>query len=85
AGSAWKVEAHALDVGHLFEVSRDHHPIVDGGVMDGRVDFRASTDALRFHVDVGAKGARVAALAENADDQPQLGEATDVSMRFDGT
>ena len=41
-------------------------------------------DALRFHVDIGARGARFGALADNAGDEPQLGDATDVTLRFDG-
>src|SRR5262249_58625694 len=48
------------------------------------VDLRASTDALRFHVDIGARGARFRALADNAADEPQLGDPTDVTLRFDG-
>ena len=83
-GSAWNVEAHRLDVGHLFDVRRDVHPLLDGGIADGRVDLRTSTDALRFHVDMGARGARLAALADNAADEPQLGDPTDVTVRFDG-
>jgi len=60
------------------------HPLLDGGIADGRVDLQASTDALRFHVGMGAHGARLGALADNADDEPQLGEPTDVTIRFDG-
>ncbi len=83
-GSAWSVEAHGLDVGRLLDVRRDGHPLLAGGIADGRVDLRASTDALRFHVDMGARGARLGALADNAADEPQLGDPTDVTMRFDG-
>ena len=83
-GSAWNVEARGLDVGRLFDVRRDAHPLLDGGIADGRVDFQASTDALRFHVDMGARGARLGALADNAADEPQLGDPTDVALRFDG-
>ncbi len=43
------------------------------------VDLQASTDALRFHVGMGARGARLGALADNAADEPQLGEPTDVT------
>ncbi|MBV9725281.1 MAG: transglycosylase domain-containing protein, partial [Gammaproteobacteria bacterium] len=43
-----------------------------------------STDALRFHVDLGARSTRLAALANNAADEPQLGDPTDVTVRFDG-
>jgi hypothetical protein len=82
--SAWSVEARGLDVGRLLDVRRDAHPLLDGGIADGRVDLRASTDALRFHVDLGARGARLGVLADNADDEPQLGDPTDVTMRFDG-
>ena len=84
-GSAWSIEARGLDVRRLFDVRRDAHPLLDGGITDGRVDLQASADALRFHVDVGARGARLGALADNADDEPQLGEPTDVTIRFDGT
>ena len=83
-GSAWSVEAHGLNVGRLFDVRRDAHPLLDGGIADGRVDLRASTDALRFHVDIGARGARFAALVDNADEEPKLGAPTDVALRFDG-
>jgi monofunctional biosynthetic peptidoglycan transglycosylase len=83
-GSAWNVEARGLDVSRLLDVRRDAHPLLDGGIADGRADLRASTDALRFHVDMGAHGARLGALADNADDEPQLGAPTDVTIRFDG-
>jgi hypothetical protein len=83
-GSAWSVEARGLDVGRLLDVRRDAHPLLDVGIADGRVDLRASTDALRFHVDLGARGVRFGALADNAADEPQLGDPTDVTIRFDG-
>jgi Transglycosylase len=83
-GSAWSVEARGLDVGRLLDVRRDAHRLFDGGIADGRVDLRASTDALRFHVDIGARGTRLGALADNAADEPQLGDPTDVTIRFDG-
>jgi hypothetical protein len=56
-GGAWTIEAGGLDVGRLLEVRRDAHPLLDGGVADGRVDLQASTDTLEFHVDMGARGA----------------------------
>jgi hypothetical protein len=83
-GSAWSIEARGLEVGRLFDVRRDAHPLFDGGIADGRVDVQASTDAIRFHVDMGARGARLGALADTADDEPQLGEPTDLTIRFDG-
>jgi hypothetical protein len=48
------------------------------------VDVRTTTDALRFYVDLGARGARLAALADNPTDEPQLGGPTDVTIRLDG-
>ena len=84
-GNAWSVEAHGLDVDRLLDVQRDAHPLLDGGIADGRVDLQASTDALRFHVDMSSRGARMQALAGNAADEPQLGDPTDVTLRFDGT
>src|SRR5260221_3648132 len=57
-GSAWNVEARGLDLRRLLDVPRDGHPLLDGGIADGRVDLQASSDALRFHVDFGARRAR---------------------------
>jgi monofunctional biosynthetic peptidoglycan transglycosylase len=84
AGSGWNVEAHGLDIGRLLDVRREGHPLLDEGIADGRVNLRTSTDALRFHVDIGVRGARFGALADNAGDEPQLGDPTDVTLRFDG-
>jgi len=83
AGSGWNLDAHGLDIGRLLEVRREGYPLLDGGIADGRVNLRTSNDALRFHVDIGARGARFGALAD-AGDEPQLGDATDVTLRFDG-
>ena len=83
-GSAWNIEVRELDVGQLLDVRRDAHPLLDGGIASGRVDLQVSADALRFHVDMGARRARLGALADNADDELQLGDPTDVTMRFDG-
>ena len=84
AGSGWNVEARGLDIGHLFDVRREGSPILDGGIADGRVNLRTSTDALLFHVDIGARGARFGALAEASGDELKLGDSTDVTLRFDG-
>src|SRR5580700_9293646 len=83
-GSAWSVEARGLDVSRLLDVRRDGHQLFDGGIADGRVDLQANNDALRFHVDMRARGARLGALVDNATDEPQLGDPTDVTLRFDG-
>jgi len=83
-GNGWKVEAHGLDIGRLLDMRRDGYPLLEGGIADGSVDLQSSADALRFHVDIGARGARFGALAENAGDKPQLGDPTDVILRFDG-
>jgi transglycosylase-like protein len=84
AGSGWSVEARALDIGHLFDVRREGSPLLDGGIADGQVKIRTSADALRFHFDIGARGARFGMLADDDGGEPQLGDATDVTLRFDG-
>ncbi len=84
AGSGWDVEARALDISRLLEVRREGHPLLDGGIADGRVSLRTSADALHFRVDIGARGARFGALADSAGGEPRLGDATDVTLRFDG-
>jgi hypothetical protein len=85
AGSTWNLEARGLEVGRLFEVLRDGHPLLDGGVAQGRVDFENSADAFGFHGDMAARGARLGALADSEPDEPQLGAPTDVSLEFAGT
>jgi hypothetical protein len=82
--NGWNVEAKGLDIGRLLDVRREGYPLLDGGIADGSVNLQSSTDALRFHVDIGARGARFGALADNDGDEPQLGDATDVTLRFDG-
>ena len=84
AGSAWSVEARGLDLNRLSDVRREADPLFDGGIADGRADLQATNDTLRFHVDIGARGTRLRALADSAADEPQLGAATDVTLRFDG-
>ena len=83
-GNGWLVEAKGLDIGRLLDVRHEGAPLLDGGIADGIVNLQSSPDALRFHVDVGARAARFRALADNAGDEPQLGDATDVALRFDG-
>ncbi len=84
-GGAWTMEMRGLDVGRLVDVRRDAHPLLDGGIEDGRADVQFNTDSLRFHVDIGARGARLGALADHTDDDLQLGDPTNVTIRFDGT
>jgi hypothetical protein len=84
AGSGWNVEARGLDISQLLDVRREGSPLLDGGIANGTVTLRTSADALRFHVDIGARGARFGALAESDAGEPQLGDATDVTLRFDG-
>ena len=84
-GSGWNVEARGLDIDRLLEVRREGHPLLDGGIANGSVSVRANSDALDFHVDIGARGTRFAALSENAADESRLGDPTDVTARFDGT
>lgn len=83
-GSAWHIEAHGVDMGRLLDVRHDGHPLLDGGIADGDVDLQASADSLRFHVALSAGGVRLGALADNAADEPQPGDPTDVSVQLDG-
>src|SRR5688572_10018348 len=54
--NGWIVEAKRLDIGRLLEVRREGLPFLDGGIADGSVNLKSSADALRFHVDIGARG-----------------------------
>jgi hypothetical protein len=85
AANGWNVEAHGLDVSHLFDVRRAGSPLLEGGIADGQVTLRTSADTLRFNVDIGARGARFGTLADDAGDEPPLGDATDVTLQFDAS
>jgi hypothetical protein len=85
SGGAWNVEARDLDVGRLLDVRRDGHALLDGGIADGHIDVRSSPGTVRFRVDVGVRSARLGALAGNSTDEPQPGDPTDVTLRFDGS
>jgi len=82
--SVWSVEARGLDVARLLDVQRDGHPLLEGGIADGHVEIRSSPGVVRFSVDVGVRSARVGALTGNSTDDPQPGDPTDVTLRFDG-
>jgi hypothetical protein len=47
-GNAWSIEARGLDAGRLFDVRRDAHPLLDGGIADGRVDLSKFASALHL-------------------------------------
>ena len=47
-GSAWNIEARELDAGRLFDVRRDGHPLLHGGIADGRVDLRGQHRCAPF-------------------------------------
>jgi hypothetical protein len=82
--NGWNVEAHGLDISRLLDVRREGDPLLDGGITDGSMNLQSSSDALRFHVDISARGARFGALADNDGDEPKLGDATNVALQFDG-
>ncbi len=82
--SALSVEVRGLDVGHLLDLRRETRPLFDGGIADGSMSLQASSDALRFHMEMSARGARLGSLADNGADEPQFGDPTDLSARFDG-
>ena len=84
AGSGWNVEVRGLDIGHLLEVQHEGSPLLEGGIADGQVQLRTSADALRFHVDIGARGARFGTLSDDDGGESPLGDATDATLRFDG-
>jgi hypothetical protein len=83
-GSAWIVEARALDLGKLLDVRRDAGPLLDGGIADGHVELHSGPDAVRFDVQLGAHGLRLGALAGNDSEDAQLGDPTDVTLRLTG-
>ena len=83
-GSAWSVEARGSTSGVCSMCGATSTRCSMVVSRTAAWIFEASTDELRFHVDMGARGARLGALADNAADEPQLGDPTDVTIRFDG-
>ena len=83
-GSVLSLEARGLDVGRLLDVRRDARSLLDGGIADGRVELRANAEELRFHMDLRWRDARTGVLAQEAAEESQLGDPTNIAVRFDG-
>ena len=84
-GSVWNLQAQNVEVGRLLTVRHDDRVLLDGGVANGRIDIRSSTDTVQLGVDLDFKNTRVGALVGNSADDPQLGAPTDVTLKFAGT
>jgi len=83
-GSTWIIEASRLDVGRLVDLRRDDHPLLQGGIAQGRVDLLDSAAALRFRVNMDVRDVRFGGLAEGASEVPRPGSPTNIALHFDG-
>ncbi len=83
-GSEWTLETQGLDLNRLLDIQRDGQPLLEGGVVAGHVNLRLRREALHVLVDLDSRGVRLGALSGNAEDDPPLGEPTDVALRLEG-
>lgn len=84
AGREWIVEAQGLDLGRLLDLRRDAHPLLAGGIADGHLALQEGSDTRRFGVDLGLSGVRLGPLGAEAEDDPPLGDPTDVTLQLEG-
>jgi hypothetical protein len=91
-GTALEARVARAPLGSLVTLRRDGLPLLDAGVVDGRLRLGDAPDATTFDVDVEACGARVAALDRVAALEGAAGESeapfappADLRVRLDGS
>ena len=84
AGRAWILDASALDLGRLVDITRNAEPLLEGGIAEGRLNLLPGSGGLGFQVDMALRGVRLGGLAGTAAEAVRPGEPTDVTLRFNG-
>ena len=85
AGPALDVRATRAPVGSLLTLRRDGAPMLEAGVVDGRLGLGSSPDSTTFDVDLEAHGARMAPLDRASGESAEpLGPPSELRLRFAG-
>jgi len=84
-GTAIEIRAADAPVGSLLQLRRGGAPLLDAGVVDGRVGLRTAAGATSFEIDIRAHGMRLAAADGAAEGSaPPLGPPAEVELSLAG-
>jgi len=73
-------------VGSLLVLRRDGAPMLDAGVVDGRLGLGSAPDSTAFDVDLEAHGARMAPLDQASGESPEpFGPPSELRLRCAGS
>jgi hypothetical protein len=85
-GAALEVHAARAPVGSLLTLRRDGVPLLDAGVVDGRLGLASAPESTTFDVDLEAHGARMAPLDRAASESPEpFGPPSELRLRLAGS
>jgi transglycosylase-like protein len=85
-GTAYEARAQRAPLGSLLVLRREGAPLLDAGIVDGRLAVVIAPDATSFDVDAQAHGMKIAAAeGATAEDAPPLGPPADVRLSLAGS
>jgi hypothetical protein len=80
----FEVRAEEAPLGSLLELRRGGVPLLDAGVVTGRLGLRTATDATSFDVDIQAHGMRMAVDTATAESEASFGPPAEVQLSLAG-
>ncbi len=85
-GAALEAHAARAPVGSLLTLRREGVPLLDAGVVDGRLGLGSAPEATTFDVDIEAHGARMAPLDRASGESAEpFGPPSDLRLRLAGS
>jgi hypothetical protein len=81
----FEVRAEGAPLGSLIELRRGGVPLLDAGVLTGRLGLRTATDATSFDIDIRAHGMRMAVVdTTTAESAASFGPPAEVQLSLAG-
>jgi hypothetical protein len=85
-GPALEVRATSAPLGSLLTLRRDGVPMLDAGVVDGRMKLASASGSATFDVEMAARGARMAALDRAPGESAEpFGPPAELRLRLAGS
>jgi len=85
SGPALEARATSAPVGSLLTMRRDGVPMLEAGVVDGRLRLGSAPESTTFDVDLEAHGARMAPLDRTGESAEPLGPPSELRLRLAGS
>ena len=84
-GAAFDLRAEDAPLGSLLELRREGVPLLDAGVVSGRLSLRTGAHSTSFDIDIQAHGMRMAAAdAATNERTPSFGRPAEVELSIAG-